>query len=294
MCCFSSGTHESVATKVVIGNNNNKKSSSLGRGFFPSLRSPSCKTSSCLSGIEAVAHSLSVSLRFQTAKPEGWDGSCLSSLPAWWSIAEPGKPAQLSAARVVSGLHSLWSCGPVSQQYSLPLCTAIPGKLWLAGFILELISIRLVQDVRRDCFCPACRSGTVWGYRPLCPHPCASCCLHPLLHHLSVIQSPPIFLPACRWHYPFLPHMQEWKYEDAGEGAKELFTVKWSGSARDYWKLSQNQGILQTAGCFAMKMLKSKLADWLITLLLLNALLGRNKWFSHSLLLPLLDVETKS
>lgn len=56
------------------------------------------------------------------------------------------------------------------------------------------------------------------------------------------------------------------KIEDAGEEVKELFTVKRYRSARDYWQLSQNRGILQTnstckSGHFAMKMLKSKLAD---------------------------------
>lgn len=35
-----------------------------------------------------------------------------------------------------------------------------------------------------------------------------------------------------------------------------------------------------------MKVLKSRLADWLITQLSSNALFGRNKWLFHSLLLP--------
>uniref|UniRef100_A0A663LQX7 Cadherin related family member 3 n=1 Tax=Athene cunicularia TaxID=194338 RepID=A0A663LQX7_ATHCN len=70
-------------------------------------------------------------------------------------------------------------------------------KFYPVLFILDLISIRLVQDGRRACFCPACRSGTACGYRSLSPHPCGGHSLHPLLHHLFVIQSPSIFcLPA--------------------------------------------------------------------------------------------------
>lgn len=60
-----------MATEVVIGHNNIKRSSSLGRDLFPPLRSPSHTTLSILSGIEAVVHSLSVLLRFQTGKVGG-------------------------------------------------------------------------------------------------------------------------------------------------------------------------------------------------------------------------------
>lgn len=53
--------------------------------------------------------------RFQTANPEGWDGSFLSSMSMWGSIAELRKPAQLSAALVGSNLAQpveLWACVP--------------------------------------------------------------------------------------------------------------------------------------------------------------------------------------
>lgn len=56
--------------------------------------------------------------RFQTANPERWDGSFLSSLPIYWSIAELRKPAQLLAAWVGSNLAQpvqLWACVPAIQ-----------------------------------------------------------------------------------------------------------------------------------------------------------------------------------
>lgn len=81
----------------------------------------------------------------------------------------------------------------------------------LLSFVLPvqfLISIRLMQDVWRVCFCLACRCDTAWGYRSLCLSllvPVMPCCT--TFHHPQSIHS----LPACRWHYPFLSCMQEWK-----------------------------------------------------------------------------------
>lgn len=137
---------------------------------------------------------------FQTENPKGWHGSFLSSMPMWWFTAELCEPAQLLAAQMGSTLHSLWSCGPVSQQYSSPLCTAI--ELCLTSSILKLISIRLVQDVQRACFCLARRCDTAWGYGPFCPYPCTShpfmsCCT--IFHHPQSTHS----LPACRMALPF-------------------------------------------------------------------------------------------
>lgn len=113
-------------SKLKQNNNNSKKSSSLERVFIPDLRSLSCKTWSSMSGTEAVLHSFSFHWgfsRFQIANPQGWDGSFLSYMPIWWSIAELRKPAQLLSAWEGSNLAQLvelWACVPTIQFTPLP------------------------------------------------------------------------------------------------------------------------------------------------------------------------------
>lgn len=140
---------------------------------------------------------------------EEWDGSFLSSLSMWWSMAELEKPALLSAAGMGSGLAQpveLWVCVTAIQatrphshpRQALSHCFhfgddfhevgAGPEENLLSSCLQKRHSLR-VQTTLSPSFC--------W----LLPSSLAA----PCVHHLEPIH----VLPACRWHYPFLPCMQK-------------------------------------------------------------------------------------
>lgn len=149
-------------------------------------------------------------LRFHTANPEGWDGSFLSSLPTWWSTAELGKPAQLLAARVGSGLAQpveLWACVPAIRS-TPPHSHARQALAHQFHFGADFHQAGAEREESVLSSCLQKKQHSLRVRTTLSPSLCRSLPSHlaaSSLRHPESVHFP----PACRWHYSFFSCMQE-------------------------------------------------------------------------------------